>query len=161
MVNLLVSLIELVNFFSFNKQELKRFPSLQAELAAACYASLERFRDESRKTVIRLVEMEAAYLTVEFFRRLPQEAEKSANPGGPNANANANTNANLDRYNDGHFRRIASNVSSYIRMTSDTLKNTIPKATVHCQVREAKHSLLNLFYTQVGKREVINHALLL
>ncbi|XP_057532771.1 phragmoplastin DRP1E-like [Amaranthus tricolor] len=144
---------ELVRKSIAETQELKRFPSLQAELAAACYASLERFRDESRKTVIRLVEMEAAYLTVEFFRRLPQEAEKSANPGGPNANANANTNANLDRYNDGHFRRIASNVSSYIRMTSDTLKNTIPKATVHCQVREAKHSLLNLFYTQVGKRE--------
>lgn len=90
--------------------------------------------------------MESAYLTVDFFRKLPQDVEKGANPAVPN----------VDRYNEGHFRRIASNVSSYINMISDTLKNTIPKATVHCQVREAKHSLLNLFYTQVGKREVID-----
>lgn len=136
--------------FLLGEQELKRFPSLQAELAAACYSSLERFRDESRKTVIRLVEMESAYLTVDFFRKLPQELEKGANSAA----------ANVDRYNEGHFRRIASNVSSYINMISDTLKNTIPKATVHCQVREAKQSLLNFFYTQIGKREVILHSLL-
>lgn len=134
---------ELVRKSISETQELKRFPSLQAELAAACYSSLERFRDESRKTVIRLVDMESAYLTVDFFRKLPQEVEKGPNPAA----------TNVDRYNDGHFRRIASNVSSYINMISDTLKNAIPKATVHCQVREAKHSLLNLFYTQVGKRE--------
>ncbi|XP_021755181.1 dynamin-related protein 1E-like [Chenopodium quinoa] len=136
---------ELVRKSISETQELKRFPSLQAELGAACYVSLERFRDESKKTVIRLVDMESAYLTVDFFRKLPQEMEekKGANPVAPN----------VDRYNEGHFRRIASNVSSYINMISDTLKNTIPKAAVHCQVREAKHSLLNLFYTQVGKRE--------
>jgi len=47
-----------------------------------------------------------------------------------------------------------TNVSSYINMVCDTLKNTIPKAVVHCQVREAKRSLLNYFYVQVGKKEV-------
>jgi len=47
-----------------------------------------------------------------------------------------------------------SNVSAYINMVCDTLKNTIPKAVVHCQVREAKRSLLNYFYVQVGKKEV-------
>lgn len=130
-----------------NEQELKRFPTLQSELATACYTSLEKFRDESRKTVIRLVEMEAAYLTVDFFRKLPMDLEKGPTPAAPN----------VDRYNEGHFRKIASNVSSYINMISDTLKNTIPKATVHCQVKEAKQSLLNFFYIQVGKREVIMH----
>lgn len=39
-------------------------------------------------------------------------------------------------------------------MVCDTLKNTIPKAVVHCQVREAKRSLLNHFYVQVGRKEV-------
>ncbi len=39
-------------------------------------------------------------------------------------------------------------------MVCDLLKNSLPKAVVHCQVREAKHSLLDNFYTQVGKREV-------
>ncbi|KAK1325632.1 Dynamin-related protein 1E [Acorus calamus] len=124
-------------------QELKRFPTLQSELAAASFEALERFREDGRKTALRLVDMEASYLTVDFFRKLPQEVEKGGNPQA----------STVDRYTDGHFRRIASNVSSYITMVSDTLRNTIPKAVVYCQVREAKRSLLNYFYTQVGKKE--------
>ncbi|KAK1261489.1 Dynamin-related protein 1E [Acorus gramineus] len=134
---------ELVRRSIGETQELKRFPTLQAELAAASFEALERFREDSRKTTLRLVEMEASYLTVDFFRKLPQEAEKGGNPQA----------STVDRYTDGHFRRIASNVSSYITMVSDTLRNTIPKSVVYCQVREAKRSLLNHFYTQVGKKE--------
>ncbi|KAH9607479.1 hypothetical protein KSS87_019376 [Heliosperma pusillum] len=134
---------ELVRKSIAETKELRRFPSLQTEIAGATYESLERFRDESRKTIIRLVEMESSYLTVEFFRKLPQEVEKGGNP----------TATNMDRYTEAHFRRIASNVSSYISMVADTLKNSIPKATVHCQVKEAKQSLLNRFYIQLGKRE--------
>lgn len=83
-------------------QELKRFPSLQADIAAASNESLEKFRDESRKTVNRLVEMESTYLTVEFFRKI-HEADKNprddkhSNRSGPNT---------ADRYEDNHFRRI-------------------------------------------------------
>jgi len=132
---------------------LKRFPTLQAELAAACYEALERFREDGRKTTLRLVDMESAYLTVEFFRKLPQEIEKTGT-GNPRA-ANPPPPSD-DRYTDAHFRRIASNVSSYIGMVSETLKNTIPKSVVHCQVREAKRSLLNHFYTQVGSKDVSN-----
>lgn len=123
---------------------MRRFPTLQAEIAAAANEALERFRDESKKTVVRLVDMESSYLTVEFFRRLPQEVEKAGNPA----------TSTVDRYTEGHFRRIGSNVSSYVGMVSETLRNTIPKAIVYCQVREAKLSLLNHFYTQIGKREV-------
>ncbi|MFS7930662.1 putative dynamin central domain, Dynamin superfamily [Helianthus anomalus] len=47
--------------------ELKRFPSLQADIANAANESLEKFRDESRKTVSRLVEMESTYPTVDFY----------------------------------------------------------------------------------------------
>ncbi|XP_077235216.1 phragmoplastin DRP1E-like [Tasmannia lanceolata] len=136
-------------------QELRRFPTLQAELAAATGEALERFREDSRKTSLRLVDMEASYLTVEFFRKLPQEVEaKGGNPAAATAVRGGNPAAStVDRYSEGHFRRIGSNVSSYVSMVSDTLKNTIPKAVVYCQVREAKLSLLNNFYTQVGKRE--------
>lgn len=126
------------------EQELRRFPTLQAELAAAANEALERFREESKRTTLRLVEMESSYLTVDFFRKLPQEVEKG---GNPSASA-------TDRYGEGHFRRIGSNVSQYVAMISETLKNSIPKAVVHCQVREAKRSLLDHFYTQVGKKEV-------
>ncbi|RVX14358.1 Dynamin-related protein 1E [Vitis vinifera] len=124
-------------------KELRRFPTLQAELAAASNEALERFREESKKTTLRLVEMESSYLTVDFFRKLPQEVEKGGNPSASAA----------DRYGEGHFRRIGSNVSQYVAMVSETLKNSIPKAVVHCQVREAKRSLLDHFYTQVGKKE--------
>lgn len=127
------------------EQELKRFPTLQGELAAAANEALERFREDGKKTTMRLVDMESSYLTVDFFRKLPQEVEK----GGNQAAASSG-----DRYSEGHFRRIGLNVSSYVGMVSETLKNTIPKSVVHCQVREAKRSLLNHFYTQLGKKEV-------
>lgn len=141
---------ELVRKSIGETQELKHFPTLQAEIAAASNEALERFREESKKTVIRLVDMESSYLTVDFFRRLPQEIEKA---GGPAATAAAAASSGGDRYSEGHFRRIGSNVSSYIGMVSDTLRNTIPKAVVYCQVKEAKQSLLNYFYTLLGKKE--------
>lgn len=47
-----------------------------------------------------------------------------------------------------------SNVSAYVGMVNDVLRVTIPKAVAHCQVLEAKRSLLNMFYTQIGKIEV-------
>ncbi|CAN6579628.1 unnamed protein product [Malus baccata var. baccata] len=123
-------------------QELKRFPTLQAELAAAANEALERFREDSKKTTLRLVDMESSYLTVDFFRNLPQEVDN----GNPYA-------APEVRYAEGHFNRIGSNVSLYVKMVSETLRNTIPKAVVHCQVREAKRSLLDHFYIRLGKME--------
>ncbi|KAL0005208.1 hypothetical protein SO802_012769 [Lithocarpus litseifolius] len=135
---------ELVRKSIAETEELKRFPTLQSDIAAAATESLERFRDESRKTVLRLVDMESSYLTVEFFRKLHLEPEKPSNPpSGPNT----------DRYSDNHFRKIGSNVNAYINMVCDSLKNSIPKAVVYCQVREAKRSLLNSFYAHVGRRE--------
>ncbi|PIA32574.1 hypothetical protein AQUCO_04400044v1 [Aquilegia coerulea] len=135
---------ELVRKSLNETQELKRFPTLTSEIAAAASEALERFRDDSRKTTVRLVEMESSYLTVDFFRKLPQEVEKAGNnPPAPT----------VDRYTEGHFRRIASNVTSYVGMVSETLRNNIPKAVVYCQVREAKRALLNHFYVQIGKKE--------
>lgn len=156
------------------KQELRRFPALQTTLAAAAGEALEKFREESKKTVSRLVEMESSYLTVDFFRRLPQELEKVGptpspadrravsadrrNPpldrGIPSAEHGNPSDPLGDRYADAHFRRIGSNVSSYISMVSDTLRNTIPKAVVYCQVKEARNNLLHYFYMQIGKKEV-------
>lgn len=81
-------------------QELKRFPTLASDIAAAANEALERFRDESRKTVLRLVDMESSYLTVEFFRKLHMEPEKEK-PNPRNAPA-----PNADPYSDNHFRKI-------------------------------------------------------
>ncbi|KAL1556517.1 Phragmoplastin drp1c [Salvia divinorum] len=137
---------ELVRKSISETEELKRFPSLQSDIAAAANDALERFRDESRRTVSRLVEMESSYLTVEFFRKLNAEPEKGNNN-------NSSSGPNADRYTDNHLRKIGTNVSAYVNMVCDTMKNTLPKAVVHCQVREAKRSLLNQFYAQIGRKE--------
>ncbi|XP_055821136.1 phragmoplastin DRP1E-like [Solanum dulcamara] len=134
---------ELVKKSIGETQELRRFPTLQAEIASAAIEALERFRNDSKKTVLRMVDMESSYLTVDFFRKLPQDADKGGSP----------ISSTADRYTEGHLRRIGSNISSYVGMVSDTLRNTIPKAVVYCQVREAKRCLLDHFYTQLGKKE--------
>lgn len=109
--------------------------------------SLDRMRDESRKATLLLVDMESGYLTVEFFRKLPQDSEKGGNP----------THSIFDRYNDAYLRRIGSNVLSYVNMVCAGLRNSIPKSIVYCQVREAKRSLLDIFFTELGQKEVIDN----
>ena len=49
---------------------------------------------------------------------------------------------------------LGSNVSAYTHMVCETLRNSIPKAVVHCQVREAKRTLLDNFFAEMGKKEV-------
>ncbi|CAL0331084.1 unnamed protein product [Lupinus luteus] len=142
---------ELVRKSIVATEELKRFPTLSNDIAAAANESLEKFREESRKTVLRLVDMESSYLTVEFFRKIHLEPEK--NPNAPNAPNALNRGGSTIDNTDNHLRKIGSNVNAYIGMVCETLKNSIPKAVVYCQVREAKRSLLNRFYVQVGRKE--------
>ncbi|XP_027335954.1 dynamin-related protein 12A-like isoform X3 [Abrus precatorius] len=123
--------------------ELKQYPTLKVELGSAAVDSLERMREESKKATLLLVDMECGYLTVEFFRKLPQDAEKGGNP----------THSLFDRYNDAYLRRIATTVLSYVNMVCGSLRHTIPKSVVYCQVREAKRSLLDHFFTELGKKE--------
>ncbi|WCJ20713.1 dynamin-like protein [Euphorbia peplus] len=142
---------ELVRRSIGETEELKCFPTLQAEISSAANDALERFREESKKTIFRLVDMESSYLTVDFFWKLPMEMDKGGNV----------TVTNADRYTEAHFRRIGSNVSAYVVMVCDALRNSIPKAVVHCQVKEAKQSLLDHFFVGMGKKEAKQLARLL
>ncbi|KAI3449275.1 hypothetical protein Pfo_005940 [Paulownia fortunei] len=123
--------------------ELKQYPSLRVEVGNAAVESLDRMKEESKKAALQLVEMECSYLTVDFFRKLPQDVEKGGNP----------THSIFDRYNDSYLRRIGSTVLSYVNMVCGSLRNSIPKSVVYCQVREAKRSLLDHFFTELGKKE--------
>lgn len=123
--------------------ELKQYPSLRVEVGNAAVESLDRMKEESRKATLQLVEMENSYLTVDFFRKLPQDVEKGGNP----------THSIFDRYNDSYLRRIGTTVLSYVNMVCGSLRNSIPKSIVYCQVREAKRSLLDHFFTDLGKKE--------
>ena len=77
-------------------QELKQYPTLRAEVANAACESLDRMKEESKKATLQLVEMEYCYLTVDFFRKLPQDVDKGGNP----------THSIFDRYNDSYLRRV-------------------------------------------------------
>ncbi|GAB2231144.1 hypothetical protein Droror1_Dr00027432 [Drosera rotundifolia] len=123
--------------------ELRQYPTLRVEVNNAACEALERMREESKKATLQLVDMECGYLTVEFFRKLPQDVEKGGNP----------TNSIFDRYNDSYLRRIGSTVLSYVNMVCATLRNSIPKSVVYCQVREAKRTLLDHFLTELGAKE--------
>jgi hypothetical protein len=46
------------------------------------------------------------------------------------------------------------NVLSYVNMVCASLRNSIPKSVVYCQVREAKRGLLDHFFADLGKKEV-------
>ncbi|OIV94006.1 hypothetical protein TanjilG_07554 [Lupinus angustifolius] len=123
--------------------ELKQYPGLRVEVSAAAIESLERMREESRKATLLLVDMECGYLTVDFFRKLPQEVDKGGNP----------THSIFDRYNDSYLRRIGTTILSYVNMVCASLRHAIPKSIVYCQVREAKRSLLDHFFTDLGKMD--------
>ncbi|PWA77888.1 dynamin central domain-containing protein [Artemisia annua] len=123
--------------------ELKKYPSLKVEVTRAAYESLDRMRDESKRVTLQLVDMECNYLTVDFFRNLPQDIDKGGNP----------THSIFDRYNDAYLRRVGSTVLSYVQMVVGTLRHSIPKSVVYSQVREAKRSLLDHFFTTLGAKE--------
>lgn len=134
---------ELIQKAMSETPELKQYPTLRVEVGNAAFDSLERMREESKKATLKLVDMECSYLTVDFFRKLPQDIEKGGNP----------THSIFDRYNDSYLRRIGSTVLSYVNMVLAGLRNSIPKSVVYCQVREAKRTLLDHFFTELGKKE--------
>ncbi|KAJ9563417.1 hypothetical protein OSB04_008577 [Centaurea solstitialis] len=123
--------------------ELKQYPSLRVEVMNAACESLDRMRLESKRATLQLVDMECSYLTVDFFRKLPHDIEKGGNP----------THSIFDRYNDAYLRRVGSTVLSYVHMVVGSLRHSIPKSVVYCQVREAKRSLLSHFFTELGASE--------
>ncbi|KAF8379708.1 hypothetical protein HHK36_029153 [Tetracentron sinense] len=123
--------------------ELNQYPTLRVEVVNAACDSLDRMKEESKKATLKLVDMECSYLTVDFFRKLPQDIEKGGNP----------SHSLFDRYNDSYLRRIGSTVLSYVNMVCSSLQSSIPKCIVYCQVREAKRSLLDHFFTELGKKE--------
>ncbi|KAI3713524.1 hypothetical protein L1987_72102 [Smallanthus sonchifolius] len=133
---------ELVRKAISETMELKQYPSLRKEVERAANESLERMKNESRKAILMLVDMECCYLTADFFRNLPQEVDKVGNP----------TQSIFDRYNEVYLRRIGTTVLQYVNMVLLGLVNSIPKSVVHCQVRQAKRSLLDHFFAELGRK---------
>nr|GEV63754.1 dynamin-related protein 5A [Tanacetum cinerariifolium] len=75
-------------------------------------------------------------------RMKTENFEKGGNP----------TQSMFDRYNEMYLRRIGTTVLRYVNMVLSGLVHSVPKSVVYCQVREAKRSLLDRFFADLGQR---------
>jgi len=117
---------------------ISRYGPLKGEICEQAARALEGMRDNSKKMVVTMVEMESSYLTAEFFREII-----AADASGTAASA----------VGDAHLKQIAKHVSSYLAVVCNQLKATIPKAIVHCLVVQAKTALLDGFLQEVAGME--------
>lgn len=96
-------------------------------------------KEETRRMVGTMVEMEASYLTAEYFRLIMQSGPE----GGPilrTLSGKLVTEAVEDGTpEERHLKTIAAHVSGYVNMVCTQLKHTIPKAIVHCLVRGVRY----------------------
>lgn len=120
---------------------LRRFPTLRREIVTAAYRSLERFKDDTRRMVGVMVEMERNYITAEYFRtiqmgRMPDGKIMYTLDGRPV------TEEPEGSPEEKHYKRIINQVSGYVREICSQMTQTVPKAIVHCMVIQAKDHLL-------------------
>jgi hypothetical protein len=128
---------------------LKRYPALKRELVTAAYGALEAFRDETRRMVGVMVEMERGYITAEYFRaiqmgRMPEGKVMYTLDGRPV------TEEPEGSPEERHYKRIINQVSGYVREVCTQMSQTVPKAVVHCMVLPAKERLLESLNASVA-----------
>lgn len=112
---------------------LRRYPTLRREIVTAAYRALERFKEETRRMVNIMVEMERNYITAEYFRaiqmgRMPDGKVLYTLDGRPVTEEPEGT------IEEKHYKRIINQVSGYVREVCGQMTQTIPKAIVHCMV---------------------------
>jgi len=139
---------------------------LTSEIMSQSHLALERVRDEAKEMVVTMVDMEASYLTAEFFREIlradTSHADQPRTLSGKKISDHSATHPSsmgAGATGDGlmadeaHLRQVASHVSAYLSVVCNQLKATIPKAIVHCLVLEAKRSLLDKFVENVAGKD--------
>ncbi|KAK2078512.1 hypothetical protein QBZ16_003352 [Prototheca wickerhamii] len=114
---------------------LRRYPTLRREIVTAAYRALERFKEETRRMVNIMVEMERNYITAEWGR-MPDGKVLYTLDGRP---VTEEPEGSLE---EKHYKRIINQVSGYVREICGQMTQTVPKAVVHCMVIQAKERLL-------------------
>lgn len=120
---------------------LRRYPTLRREIVTAAYRALEKFKEDTRKMVSIMVEMERNYITAEYFRtiqmgKMPDGKVMYTLDGRPV------TEEPEGSPEEKHYKRIINQVSGYVREVCAQLTQTVPKAIVHCMVLQSKDKLL-------------------
>ena len=136
---------------------LSRYSLLSAEILSQSGLALERMRDDAKAMVMTMVDMEASYLTAEFFREIlrAQDAEEGGlrTMSGKHIKPDGGLNGAGGSSEELHLKQIANHVSAYLGVVCNQLKATIPKAIVHCLVLQAKKSLLDKFVEDVAGKD--------
>jgi GTPase SAR1 family protein len=133
---------------------LRRYPTLRREIVSAAYKALEAFKDETRRMVGVMVEMERNYITAEYFRtiqmgKMPDGKILYTLDGRP---VMEEPEGSME---ERHYKRIINQVSGYVREICNQMIQTVPKAIVHCMVLAAKEKLLEEMQASVaGEQEV-------
>lgn len=140
---------------------LQRYIVLKREIMTTAAASLDVMRDDARKMVSNMVEMERSYLTAEVFREILASShavdELSEEIQG-GLTLTLDGRSMVDVIQDGpeedrHLRTIAAHTSAYITHVRRQLRHTIPKAIVHCLVMQSKKKLLDKLHSEVAGKE--------
>ncbi|KAI8114157.1 hypothetical protein M9434_002283 [Picochlorum sp. BPE23] len=133
---------------------LRRYPELKRQIVTSAYTALDAFREETRKMVNIMVEMERNYITAEYFRtiqmgRMPDGKVMYTLDGRPV------TEEPEGSPEERHYKRIINQVSGYVREICTQMIQSVPKAIVHCMVIPSKEHLLEkLQATVAGQQEV-------
>jgi GTPase SAR1 family protein len=133
---------------------LRRYPELKRQVITSAYGALDGYREETKKMVNMMVEMERNYITAEYFRtiqmgRMPDGKVMYTLDGRPV------TEEPEGSPEERHYKRIINQVSGYVREICTQMIQTVPKAIVHCMVIPAKEHLLDtLQATVAGQQEV-------
>ena len=135
---------------------LAQYSHLRSAIARTAATSLDAAKADARAMVGTLVEMERSYLTAEVFKEILNQSGRAAESGelvrtlSGRAVADAADGGAGASPADRHLHRIAVHVSAYITHVRTQLKQTIPKAIVHCLVLRAKKSLLDGLQREVA-----------
>ncbi len=139
---------------------LSRYSLLGAEILSQSGLALEKMRDEAKQMVVTMVDMEASYLTAEFFREIlrAQDAQLDGQQdirtfSGKAIKPPSAQDGGMSSAEELHLKQIANHVSAYLGVVCNQLKATIPKAIVHCLVLQAKRSLLDNFVEEVAGKD--------
>jgi len=129
--------------------DLARFNNLKEEIKVETLRALDELRNDSRKMVQTMVEMESSYLTASYFKKILQESQNNkplnTTPNGP-------SNPNNERLQE--FQKIGGQVAAYVQHVLQVLETTIPKAIVHCQIIKAKDHLLKTLEQKLADKDM-------
>lgn len=116
---------------------LQRYPALAARIMSTIDATLDESRRRSRDFCVSLVKMEGGLVIPQLFKMAEDQFAADKKDMGP----------------DAEWAKVSERTRSYLHVVRQTLLNTVPKAVVLHQVKEAEERLLSQLQASVAGLE--------